>query len=181
MTKQNQLSPLFAWRKAITQSTLKATTRHVLLTLSLHMNAEGKSCFPSVRTVAGEAGLSRRAVGVHLTLAVNEGWIVRRIRGSQGYNWHAYEYELAFPTTHATDAEVVAETTSTPGSHHVPPWHIVVSACDNDVSPRNTDGNLTTSDAHDVLPRGEPDATQTCTSTHTGVNETPTRTLERSS
>jgi hypothetical protein len=50
------------WQKAIVASALSATQRHVALTLALHMDAEGGSCWPSVQTLAAETGLSDRAV-----------------------------------------------------------------------------------------------------------------------
>lgn len=70
-----RLSPLFTWRGAIADSGLPATTRHVALTLSLHMNERGGSAFPSHATLARESGLSDRAVGEHLRKLRDEGWL----------------------------------------------------------------------------------------------------------
>lgn len=57
------------------------TTRHVLLTLALHMEAGGTSCHPSTTTLARETGLTDRSVREHLIRAEKEGWIGRRKRG----------------------------------------------------------------------------------------------------
>jgi hypothetical protein len=50
------------WRTTLRDSGLRSTAKLVGLVLSTHMNAEGESCWPSVRRVAEEASLSERAV-----------------------------------------------------------------------------------------------------------------------
>lgn len=57
-----ELKPLFTWRSAIADSDLEPKSRHVALTISLHMNERGGSCFPSLETLAGETGLNKRQV-----------------------------------------------------------------------------------------------------------------------
>lgn len=74
-----------------------ATTRHVLLTLALHMDATGGSCWPSVRTLAEETGLSRRAVMEHIEKAASEGWVKRWVRGAGGRGWRLAEYQATVP------------------------------------------------------------------------------------
>lgn len=95
---------LFAWRDAILTSDLPATTRHVLLTLSTHMNRDGGSAFPSTRTLAQETGLSRRTVEGHLRAAEAKGWIARSEAGA-GRGWRRQEYEPLLPTASAGGAE----------------------------------------------------------------------------
>ena len=77
-----QLSPLFSWRSAIASETgpENSTTRHILLTLSLHMSAKGNSCFPSLDTIATETGYAKETVSRHLKKAYQAGWIDRRAR-----------------------------------------------------------------------------------------------------
>jgi DNA-binding transcriptional regulator YhcF (GntR family) len=84
--------PLFTWRSAVCESNLKATTRHLLLTLSLHMNERGGSCFPSVETLASETGLGRATVFRQLQVAEDTGWLI--IRRSQGRVSNRYEAAL---------------------------------------------------------------------------------------
>lgn len=62
MTSERNLSPLFTWRSAVVESDLPPIARHVALTLSLHMNERGGSCFPSIQTLASETGLSKPSV-----------------------------------------------------------------------------------------------------------------------
>ena len=87
----------WTWRHAIVKSDLPATTRHVLLTLSIYMNEAGKGCFPSVDEIVSATGLSKRAVLTHLQAAVDAGWLVRRELGLRGRKWRRSEYESRWP------------------------------------------------------------------------------------
>ena len=91
------VAPLFTWRTAIISSDLSPTTRHVLLTLSLHMSEAGASCYPSTATLARESGLSERAVCTHLDKANAAGWIVKRRHGMAGKKWARHEYAPQIP------------------------------------------------------------------------------------
>lgn len=94
----DRLSPLFTWRSAVaSRFGPKATTRHVLLTLSLHMNERGGSCFPATTTLADETGLSRRAVEEHIRLAEETGWIRRKEVGLSGQRWRRKSYTASVP------------------------------------------------------------------------------------
>ncbi len=72
-----KLKPLFTWRSAICESDLHRTTRHIALTLSLHMSEMGDSCFPSIARLARESGCDSRTVQRHLRTLEAEGWIER--------------------------------------------------------------------------------------------------------
>lgn len=90
---------LFDWRKAVVsdQGPSSPTTRHVLLTLSLHMNEDGGSCFPSIATLMRETKLSNRAVITHLDLADADGWIERRSNTGTGQGWKLNNYQATMP------------------------------------------------------------------------------------
>jgi hypothetical protein len=94
------LSPLFTWRSAIAspESALPPTPRLVALVLSLHMNERGASCFPSVATIAAEAGLSDRAVQKAIRCLTEAGWLIVKLGGSaQGGRRIANTYRATFP------------------------------------------------------------------------------------
>jgi hypothetical protein len=83
-------SVLFAWRSAIVASDLPPTTRLVLLTLSLHMDAGGGSCWPSVELLARETGANRATVIRHLAAAERLGWLAaERSRGRTSNHYSA--------------------------------------------------------------------------------------------
>src|SRR5690348_8838842 len=82
MTRR-QHSPLIAWRNEVRDSALGSSAKLVAYTLSLHMNSDGASCFPSLTTLAREANLSRRTVVTALDELEHAG-LVERARGGRG-------------------------------------------------------------------------------------------------
>ena len=88
---------VFSWRNAIQESDLEPTTRLVLFNLSLHMNEQGRSCYPTVDTQARETGLSRRAVITHLDRASDAGFIIKKPMGLAGQKWKNNQYIAAYP------------------------------------------------------------------------------------
>lgn len=92
----DDLRPLFSWRSAICESGLPSTTRHVALTLSLHMNERGGSCFPGLVTLAKECGLSRQTVVTHLDALQSAGWLTKTTGGGRG---KASGWEATYPET----------------------------------------------------------------------------------
>lgn len=89
---------IFKWRNAIaSKHGPKPTVRHILLTLSIHMNNSGESAFPSTRTMAIETGLSHRSIITNLEIARAEGWIIKTSRGLKGRNWKRNEYKAVIP------------------------------------------------------------------------------------
>jgi hypothetical protein len=77
-----------------------ATQRHVALTLSLHMNERGGSCYPGIARIAAESGLSSRAVQKGLRALERTGWIaVETARAPDGTNL----YTATIPTTYEHD------------------------------------------------------------------------------
>ena len=108
---------MFSWRKAILKSTLPPTTRHVLLTLACHMNEAGESCFPSIKLLCEETGLSNRAVITQLQSATELGWITVGKHGFAGQRWAAHEYRPAWPHHLRKFAESMAKAVNE--VHHV--------------------------------------------------------------
>lgn len=87
----------YTWRAAIIRSDLAPTTRHVLLTLSCHINDAGEPTYPSTLTLADECALSERAVVTHLKLAHSLGWLVVTKHGYVGKAWARNQYEPRLP------------------------------------------------------------------------------------
>lgn len=90
---------LFAWRWQLVSNTgpPSSTTRHVLLTLALHMDQAGASAYPSIRKLASETGLTERTVGEHLIKAERSGWITRKRWRDRGKNWAQLAYHARLP------------------------------------------------------------------------------------
>lgn len=90
---------LFAWRGSVASELgpTSPTTRHVLLTLSIYMNRNTLSCFPSIETISKATGLSKRSVCTHLTIAEDQGWINKIRLGKVGRGWKLNSYKALFP------------------------------------------------------------------------------------
>ena len=99
MSTESRLSPLFSWRSAVSSpyGPDQATTRHVLLTLSLHMNEKGGSCHPSVQRIVKESGLTKRTVLTHLEKANSAGWITKYEAGLSGQRHRRSAYAATIP------------------------------------------------------------------------------------
>ena len=67
---------LLDWQMAILGSDLPATTRHVLLTLSVRMDWVELTCFPSIDTLEAETGLARSTICQHITSAAYASWLI---------------------------------------------------------------------------------------------------------
>jgi len=100
MKDEYVLRPMFTWRSALASKhgPASGTTRHVLLTLALHMSEKGDSCFPSVDLLTEETGLSRKTVIDHLKMAAEAGWIEKSERPQRnGQGWRRMEYLAIIP------------------------------------------------------------------------------------
>lgn len=87
----------WTWRHAVAKSDLAPTTRHVLLTISLHMNDVGEGCYPSTAQLRAETGLSERAVCEHIAKARDAGWLNVEKHGFAGQKWARNEYRPKWP------------------------------------------------------------------------------------
>jgi Helix-turn-helix domain len=80
----------YDWRRAINKSNLPPTTKHLLQTISDHLNPEtkGGGCFPSQKKLAEETGFVERTIIRHLKIAAGkdgEGWIRIVRHGRRNY------------------------------------------------------------------------------------------------
>lgn len=106
MAEDRDFKPLFTWRSAVCDSQLPPTCRHVLLTISLHMNERGGSCFPSVDRIAAETGLNRATVIRQLQRARDNGWLlVGQSRGRASNTYTAAIPPADQPSRKTTVAE----------------------------------------------------------------------------
>lgn len=106
----------YLWLEAIVTSGLPSTRRHVALTLSIHMDQHGRSCYPSLRTIAAETGLGPTAVKDSLNELDRAGYLIRHRGGGEGHPTH---YEAAFPEEtgrHTTSlSDETGRSAATPG------------------------------------------------------------------
>jgi hypothetical protein len=99
----SEASRAWTWRHAIIRSSLPATTRHVLLTISCFMNDVGGGCYPTTKQLEEATGLSERAVCKHIGIAKAAGWLIVAEHGFRGQKWKNHEYCAAWPVEEGTD------------------------------------------------------------------------------
>ena len=88
----------FSWERAIAESDLPATSRHVAFTLGLYFSKAGDSCWPSMDTLARASGLDRSTVVRHIGLLRRNGWLKVTSGGSKlGEKRVSNRYETAIP------------------------------------------------------------------------------------
>lgn len=93
----NEPKPMFSWRAAVLASELDATTKHILLTLAVHMNGFGENCFPSIKRLVKETSLGRSTIITHTKIAQESGWIKKGQHGFGDQRWRTNEYYMAWP------------------------------------------------------------------------------------
>ena len=89
---------LSKWQRFILNSSdLEAATRHVLLTLSIYLDADGTGAFPSMRTLAKNMKRSKNTVNQHILLAESKGYL--KIHKDMGHakGWKKNNYSVRFP------------------------------------------------------------------------------------
>lgn len=82
------------WRQGIADKQVRISpiTRLVLHTIGTHMNADGGSCYPSIKRIARESGLAPSTVAEHLRIAGKDGWVrkIKRWRDDGGVSSNKY-------------------------------------------------------------------------------------------
>ena len=89
----------FRWQKVVAseKGPSTPTKRLVLLTISLFMNKDGGSCFPSTKKLITATGLSERSICNHLEGAACDGWIEKHKKCGVGQAWKRHSYTAKIP------------------------------------------------------------------------------------
>lgn len=90
---------LFSWRELVMSENgpSKPTTRYTLLALATHMDAQGRSCYPTIKQLVIESTLSEKTVRKHIHYAKNEGWIDIYEHQGKGQAWKNHGYIAKIP------------------------------------------------------------------------------------
>jgi hypothetical protein len=109
---------LFEFRKAICSELGpdSATKRLILLVLSIYMDKDGSSCFPSIKTISRDARLSERAISANLSLLSDEGWIIKIDRWVSGRGWRHLQYKASVPQKILARIQHLKDNGDDPGS-----------------------------------------------------------------
>lgn len=113
----HRASNKFSWERAICSSDLDGTTRHVAMTVGLHFSKAGDSCWPSLETLAREAGLDLSTIKRHLYILREAGWLIVYPGGSpKGGKRTSNNYEAAIPARWAPTGRTEDRVQSAPGA-----------------------------------------------------------------
>jgi len=93
-----QVSFKTRWQQAILESGLGSGFAHVLMALSLWMDADGRNCYPTEETIAERIGITRKSVSEHLRRAVEYGFLSRYPHTEKGRRGFNYGYIAQIPT-----------------------------------------------------------------------------------
>lgn len=93
------------------RSDLTSTQRHILLTLSIHMDERGGGAHPSLSTIARETGLGRSTVSRDLGILETLGWIGidRDPNAAQRQLANVYRASIPGELVHGVDQPLVHE------------------------------------------------------------------------
>lgn len=113
----SRVSNKFSWERAVVQSDLDGTSRHVALTVGLHFSKAGDSCWPSMETLAAESGLHLSTVKRHLAILREAGWLIVHSGGSpKGGTRTSNRYEAAIPSRWSLTGRTENRVQSEPGA-----------------------------------------------------------------
>ena len=102
--RASAVSAVVQWRGLIVRSELRPSARHVALTLSLHMDSNGGSCFPSLTRLAEETGWARSTVCISLDELERACFITRRRRRGRPTHYLATSPATGLPLVRRPDA-----------------------------------------------------------------------------
>ena len=95
-TEQLQI-PVWTWRDAVRKSAIQPLTKLVLYSIANYLTDVGTGCFPSIRTLMADSGLSNRSLATHIRAAVDAGLLVIERRSGPDGRFQRTLYLPRFP------------------------------------------------------------------------------------
>jgi len=77
-------TPVWSWRDAVRKAKIAPLTKLVCYTLSNYLSDVGEGCFPSIKTLEADTGLSNRSLATHLEKASEAGLLEIRRKARNG-------------------------------------------------------------------------------------------------
>lgn len=111
---------LYEWRDAVAsaESVLSATQRHVALTLSLHMDRNGGSCWPSILLLCKRTSLADSTVRKALTEVDRAGYLRREVGTGRG---RSTRYSATLPAAEGRRDAAAFDDANPPSVDEKPP------------------------------------------------------------
>lgn len=89
--------PVWTWRDAVRKAAVPPLTKLVCYSIANYLSDIGEGCFPSIRTLMADTGLSNRSLATHIQIAADEKLlVVARQTGHDG-RYQRTLYKPRFP------------------------------------------------------------------------------------
>lgn len=85
------------WRLIVIKSELPANAKYLALYLSTWMNEWGDNCYPSIKRISHETGLSKQTVIKYIQVLRADGWLEAKKKGFDGQAWSHNQYYPNIP------------------------------------------------------------------------------------
>lgn len=95
--EKSNYKAIWLWRHQIMHSDLHSTTRHVLLTVCVHMFSGNGKCSPTQKDLSLQTGLGENTISKHIILATRLGWLDTKRAGFKGQYWRGNSYKPKSP------------------------------------------------------------------------------------
>ena len=87
----------YSWMKLVLNSQLPAPSKHLLLTLSYHMDSKGRSCYPTQNQLHTETSMTIKTIRKHMNLCKASGFIETYTRKISDQDFWNYGYIAKLP------------------------------------------------------------------------------------
>lgn len=88
---------VYNWRILIFKSELPPNSKYVGCYLSTYMNEHGDNCYPSIKRICHETGLSKPTVIKYIQVMRDNGWLETAKKGFDGQAWAHNQYYPSVP------------------------------------------------------------------------------------
>lgn len=89
--------PVWTWRDAVRQTAVPPLTKLVCYSIANYLADVGQGCFPSIRTLIADTGLSNRSLATHIRGAVAAGLLVVERKTGRDGRYQLTRYLPRFP------------------------------------------------------------------------------------
>jgi hypothetical protein len=105
--------PVWTWRDAIRKASVPPYTKHVCNMIANYLSDVGEGCYPSVKSLMADTGLSNRSIATHLENARQYGLLdIRREMGANGrfkrtYYFPRFPNDVELPRASASPSQTL--------------------------------------------------------------------------
>lgn len=110
---------IFNWRILIFKTDINYHAKYLACYLSTYMNEHGDNCYPSVKRISHECGLSEPTVCKYIQILREAGWLETKKKGFDGQAWAHNQYYPNIPENALNDIKRLFEGTKPHKERHL--------------------------------------------------------------